>query len=52
MNTSFAAMKKARSNSFDKLNSQLQKLSTPNNNQNDDDGLLKPPPQSSSLPPQ
>jgi hypothetical protein len=36
MNTSFAAMKKARSNSFDKLNSQLQKLSTPNNNQNDD----------------
>lgn len=36
MNTSFAAMKKARSNSFDKLNSQLQKLSTPNNNQNED----------------
>lgn len=36
MTTSFAAMKKARSNSFDKLNSQLQKLSTPNNNQNED----------------
>ena len=37
MTTSFAAMKKARSNSFDKLNSQLQKLSTPSGaNANDD----------------
>jgi len=36
MTTSFSAMKKSRSNSFEKLNSQLQKLSTPNNNKNED----------------
>jgi len=37
MNTSFAAMKKARSNSFDKLNSQLQSMTSPSGgNANDD----------------
>ena len=36
MTTSFAALKKARSSSFDKLNSQLQKLDNNTPNKNDD----------------
>ena len=36
MTTSFAALKQARSNSFDKLNSQLQKLNNASPSQNDD----------------
>jgi hypothetical protein len=36
MTTSFSALKKARTSSFDKLNSQLQKMGSPNNNKGDD----------------
>lgn len=39
MSTSFSALKKARSNSFDKLNSQLQKMTSPSTN--DDEGYWK-----------
>ena len=36
MTTSFSALKKARTSSFDKLNSQLQKMGSPNTNKGDD----------------
>ena len=36
MTTSFSALKKARTNSFDKLNSQLQKMTTPGSGSGDD----------------
>ena len=39
MSTSFSALKKQRTNSFDKLNSQLQKMTTPSGK--DDDGYWK-----------
>ena len=39
MTTSFSALKKQRTNSFDKLNQQLQKMTTPSGN--DDEGYWK-----------